>query len=86
MSPIINFGKNLIGQSDGETDQLDSRTDERLVLIGTFNRPARVMSRAYLASAHMHISDPEKWSSPTINQLQLSMGYLFYVSVLTSKH
>jgi hypothetical protein len=75
MSPIINFGKNLIGQLDGETDQLDSRTDERLVLIGTFNRPARVMSRAYLASAHMHISDPEKWSSPTINQLQLSQLY-----------
>jgi len=60
MSPIINFGKILIGQLEGETDQLDSRTNERLVLIGTFNRPARVMSRAYLASAHMHISDPEK--------------------------
>jgi hypothetical protein len=45
MSPIINFGKNPIGQLDGETNQLDSRTDERLVLIGTFNRPARVMSR-----------------------------------------
>jgi hypothetical protein len=33
------------------------------------------MSRAYLASAHMHISDLEKWSSPTINQLLLSQLY-----------